>query len=510
MTTVARDPAWRAPRTLPKTLQSWLPLLAAFAAAIALRGWIGPNSDVTWLITVAEKVLDGQRLYVDLIEINPPASVLLYLPPVALAHLLHLRPELLVDACVFAAACASLWLAGVIADRARLLGGVDIRALALCVAGTLLILPAQTFAEREHIGVLALLPALTVFAVRAGGRSPDRMLAVAAGLGAGIAIAIKPHFAVAIAAALVATSLTVQSWRPLVAIENWAAAAVVGLYAVVIVAAFPMFITQVLPLVNDVYVPIRQPLSELIVSQGVVIWLLIALVLALAAVRGGALSSAPFRVLSAASTGSLLALLIQGKGWPYHAYPAQAFGLLAAATVVCARRDAVLPPALKEPIVRAAAAGVLITVAALSFCWMNRGIDARWMLEPIARSAPRPRLIAITANIAIGHPLVRQLGGTWVGRVCSEWITAGVLARRATGELDATTAARLGADEARERTMLTEDIVRGRPDIIIVEHIPIDWEAWARTSPTLAAELARYSEIARHDGVSILRRAGDG
>ena len=53
----------------------WLPLLTVLAAAIGLRLVVVANTDVSWLITLSEKVLDGQRLYADLVELNPPASV---------------------------------------------------------------------------------------------------------------------------------------------------------------------------------------------------------------------------------------------------------------------------------------------------------------------------------------------------------------------------------------------------------------------------------------------------
>ena len=97
----------------------WLPLLAVFAAAIGLRLVLVANTDVSWLITLSEKVLDGQRLYVDLIEVNPPASVFLYLPLVALARVLALRPEVVVDAGVFFAIGVSLGLASHILRQAR-------------------------------------------------------------------------------------------------------------------------------------------------------------------------------------------------------------------------------------------------------------------------------------------------------------------------------------------------------------------------------------------------------
>ena len=103
----------------------WLPLLAVFAAAIGLRLVLVANTDVSYLITVSEKMLDGQRLYVDLIEFNPPASIFVYLPLVALARGLALRPEVVVDAGVFFAIGVSLGLASHILRKMYRLEGTD-------------------------------------------------------------------------------------------------------------------------------------------------------------------------------------------------------------------------------------------------------------------------------------------------------------------------------------------------------------------------------------------------
>ena len=75
--------------------------------ALALRHLLAANTDVSWLLTVAERVLDGQRLYVDVIETNPPMAVLIYMPGVVIARALGLPAELVTDALVFAAIFAS-------------------------------------------------------------------------------------------------------------------------------------------------------------------------------------------------------------------------------------------------------------------------------------------------------------------------------------------------------------------------------------------------------------------
>ena len=89
-------------------LPRWLPLAAVFVAALIVRAIVPANTDVSWGLTMAEKWLDGARLYIDIIEVNPPATVYLYVLPAWLARLTGLRAEILVDALVFLAAGLSL------------------------------------------------------------------------------------------------------------------------------------------------------------------------------------------------------------------------------------------------------------------------------------------------------------------------------------------------------------------------------------------------------------------
>ena len=66
-------------------------VLAVVAVALALRATLRTNVDVAWLLTVGEKVLDGQRLYADILEVNPPASMIIYWPAILIARTLGLH-----------------------------------------------------------------------------------------------------------------------------------------------------------------------------------------------------------------------------------------------------------------------------------------------------------------------------------------------------------------------------------------------------------------------------------
>src|ERR1700733_4616458 len=87
---------------------SWLLIVALFAAAMLLQQRLPVNLDVSWLLVAGERMLDGGRLYVDIVEINPPMSVFAYLPAIILARATGLDSAVVTDGLVLALAAASL------------------------------------------------------------------------------------------------------------------------------------------------------------------------------------------------------------------------------------------------------------------------------------------------------------------------------------------------------------------------------------------------------------------
>ena len=113
------------PSTARLTLPRWLPLACIFVLAVFLRHVLVANTDVSWDLTAADKFLDGQRLYVDVIEVNPPATVLLYVVPALLGRLSGIPAEFFVDVLVFLAIGLSLWLSGRVLRNAGLVENAD-------------------------------------------------------------------------------------------------------------------------------------------------------------------------------------------------------------------------------------------------------------------------------------------------------------------------------------------------------------------------------------------------
>jgi hypothetical protein len=487
------------------SLPRWLPLLLVVVLAIVMRHAL--NTDVSWGLTMADKVLDGERLYVDIIEVNPPATVFLYVLPAWLGRLSGLPAEFFVYVLIFATTGISIWLAGCILRRS----GVSVGAgwmLANLAAAIVLILPGKNFGEREHIALIAILPVLATSLVRAHGKMPDGPLLIAAGICGGITAIIKPHFAIPIVLIAAVAALHARSWRPILAPENWIAACLLAVYAGVVMIAYPQFISDIIPMVTVVYVPVKASLARLLLDFATPIWF--AAVGLTALLKGRALFEPRYSLPLAASIGFLIGFFVQGKGWPYQAYPmlALALGVLVLAAIEHWQRESA--GFVAGPLSRLASALVVFCTVGLAMAWLNLNVDAAALAPAVRTIKPHPKIIALSDKLWLGFPLTRMVDGTWAGRAASLWITGCVWIRRHNETLDPQTAARLAAYVARDRVMFAEDVARNRPDVILVDgEQPAKWRAWANAYPPLAAQLNHYHKYRSVDGIDILRRDAD-
>ena len=402
-------PATAARLLLPR----WLPLVLLFLLAVVLRHGATINVDVSWCVTLAEKVLDGERLYVDVIEINPPATMFLYVVPALMGRLSGLPAEFFVDALVFLAAAVSLWLS----SRIMRGSGIDGDAgwtLASVVAAALLILPVHTFGEREHVALITFVPLLAAAVRRAKGEPPAQTLAIAAGISGGITAIIKPHFAAAIICTAAVAALHARSWRTFFAPENWIAAALLAAYAALVAAAYPQFVSDVLPMVMALYVPAKIPFATILFDFATPIWLAATALTVL--LKRRAVFAPPFSLLLAASVGFLLAFYVQQKGWPYQSYPMLALALIALAWAVIEQwREP--SPALARQFKRLAAGLSASLIVAASMVWLHLHADTEALAAAVGPIMPQPKIMALSSYLWTGFPLTRTVHGTWVGRV---------------------------------------------------------------------------------------------
>lgn len=501
------DGAFASPASTRRAGLAPVLVVACLVAAAAIHLSWPPPSDVSWLLTVCDRMLDGQRLYEDIAETNPPMSIWLYLPLVWLAAKLGASAEMVVVFAMIAVCVSTIALADRILDA---LPSRPSRAAWWIVATFALVAaPVYTFAQKEHFAAAFVLPALAAVAARAAGGRIPLWRAVAAGLCAGLTVAIKPHFALAIVLPVAVACAAARSLRPALAPECLVGAPAFALYIGAALLAHPEFLSDMLPVVSEVYAPYRMPFGTVLATPFV---LVCGICLAAWMLRSDLGRSPLDRTLLAAFVGFFCAYVVQGRGWPYHLTPAMTLAIIgfglslarpSAATGLKSSAAAVLTVAASLAVAASTAATALERWnGELAY---ERAVEAA--LSPLGRGL---RIALLSPDLTIGTPLHRMIGARLVNRGPSIWVAGhalGLLHWRPDDRL----AARWREIAERDRAAWLDMARASRPDVVIAAFTGRDWLAWAREDRETASFLDGYrlfaTVAAGGERVRILARA---
>lgn len=479
----------------------WLLIGAVFLLAILMRELVPLNTDVSWLLVVGERMLDGQHLYGDIIEINPPMAAFAYLPGVALGRLLGVDPRHVVDAQLLLLAMASLYAVSRVMRLSPAWAEANWGPFAIWAASVVTILPMHVFGQREHIATLTFLPALAVYALRSDRLSVPLWAILIAGLGAGITLAFKPFFAVPVALCMLASAVRARSWLVLFAPENIIAGVLAATISVGTYLLYPEYFTVTYPLVRDTYLSWSMPLSIIFLNAASLLFA-VAMLSVLLTNWGRPPDSLLLAAVFAAS-GFAVSFFLQRRGWAYHSYPMVAVAMLAMGYALT--KTAVAGPRSRR--FEIASAFMLAVTFVVGMLWFNVTVYVGPVRQAIEGLMPHPRILVLSGEAAIGHPLVRDIGGVWVSRQENLWLRVfGRLTREKTS-VDAATAARLNDYLALERKWLIEDFRKLPPDIVLVDNLRDGWGDWVRADAELSQLLKPYSLVRSVEGIDILRRA---
>ena len=508
-----------------------VPLVAVTFVLGALPHFLAaPIPDVSWLLYTAREMLGGARLYIDLVEVNPPLIVWLNLVPAALAARLGLSDIVVYRALVVAAALVSF----VVASRALGLLRTPAdpaarRLLCLMTAVALVPLAGGDFGEREHLLLILGLPYVLLVAVRASGVPVGAVLSLPAGIMAGVGIALKPYFLL--------LPLALEGWlllRRRTAIarpETLAMAAVAAAY----LAAIQLWATPFWELARDFggayYRFLQEPLL-LTAFTGHGAALALCAMLAYVVLRDRREDRPLWTVLLLATIALYGSAVLQRKGWRYHFYPSMATGLL----LLTLMATAAMPQArsLAARLYRAVATAVVVFVplsliagAILQLVRPERAPvigdpDLPALADLVRREIPGGSLLVLSTNMASAFPLVPLTDTRWASRFPSVWLLGALYH----DELGAPQPIRYRPAERQpplERYLLrsvAEDLSRHRPDLLVVLRPAPDRPEWGirrldyleyfSADPLIARELAAYGFLADVGEYRIYRRGAPG
>ena len=250
------------------------------------------------------------------------------------------------------------------------------------------------------------------------GEAPRTSMAVVAGCDAGLALSFKPHFALGMLCAVGWLAIHSRSWKVAFTPENLTAAAIALLYTASIIAFFPEFFTTIGPLVRDICIPVGLSFQALLEKPALPIWGVA--ILAIIVLKRRDRIDAACLLLLTTSLGFAAIFVLQRKGWPYHSYPMITLVMLALGYALASNT----PRTALDRTCRAGAIALFAILFARSMLWFDVAFDARPLQATVARLGPNPKILAISAEPGLGHPLVRALNGIWVSRQWGLWVQA--------------------------------------------------------------------------------------
>ncbi len=509
---------------------------AIFACiALTLAGQLNRPAppDMAFLLYAAGRLLDGATLYRDVVEINPPLVIWLNVPIELLARATHVS-EFVVYRLV-----TTVLVGGLFGFSYQLIRWYVLpdrppygRYLLLLLCFALFPLVGDDFGQREHF-VLALLTPyiLLVAAQRRGaalrGVGPRRSERVVIGVLAGVALALKPHFALAWLA-LVFFQPARGRWRA--APEVVWTVVFLGAYAAVVLLATPQFLAMALALGPAYLRYIREPwYSLLVLAPGaplVFVTLLAAIVL-----RRFSRDPILWALLATEVVACYLGGMAQQKGLRYHFYPSFALafvllGLVAADAPTAApwlsqRLYGRVARVLTVTIVLVVLAGRLVDIVGGSPADRRARADLDDLAGFVRAHAEGRPVGVLSYHIAAAFPLVNYAEVRLASRFPHLWL----LPVSYSDSLDAGGAliyhapADMKPPEKYLWDSVREDLTKSQPNVILVLRPARDaarnglrrlhYIAYFGRDPALASLFQRYQLVAEKGEYDVYQRVAD-
>lgn len=492
-----------------------------------LTGHLFPpiNHDVGAILDVSRRWVEGDTLYVDIIDENLPLTFIVHTLPIFTAKLLPGGVPFWFTAWVIAGIAASF-----IACRhlVRLVPSADHALTEALLPPVLLflftVLPNEHFGQREHIMFVASAPYLLASMARAEGVAMTRLAGVTIGLVAGIGLAMKPHF-LAIPAAVELYLLTRRGWRTTFTDPiPWAIGLVALAHLVAMYTIFSDFGLFVMPLAVEAYAPIGDAGWRGVLTSNVMAPTLIALVIfgLFAVFLTGTLAA---RALVAFGIGAAGAAITQAKGWPYHVLPALSVAILLAVFTISQTVDRYLPLSrslhrLPVTVISATLMVLLYFQAALytpPFYKQREYEDSTGgiLRHIIEHNAPNRTIMALSPGIYPFWPMINYVDGRMTMRFLTMWVLQGIYAGCEEFPALYNAPDTMSDTEKFVFDAVSEDFARGLPDLLLVDQIPgmprcqgqfFDYLEYFQQNPTFADAFENYEHLMDYDRYKIYRR----
>lgn len=527
-------PGWRArlrwtasPERLTTPIGHAIYWLLVILPALGLIGYLFPpiNHDVGAELDVARRWLAGDRLYVDIIDINTPMVFLIHAIPEFLANQTGMIGAQWMTICTIVAILGSFWACMRVLARLPFEDHPLTRAfLPPTLMFLLAVIPNDMFAQREHLLVIAAMPYLMAAAARAKGEGLPLGLRIGVGLAAGIGFALKPQF-IAIPIMVELYIVYCIGWRAIFRdIVPWLVGGLAVAHVAFVVVATPEYFTFLIPLVLEVYARIGDE-NTLDVLTGPLIGPTLLALAPLTAASFVLSRSKLARTIAVFAVGGVLSAVIQAKGWRYQTLPALSATLLLASVTFAGVIDKYLP---HERAQQRFPVAMLTGVFMILFYYQQALFNPPYykqvqfddsptakLIHIVKTQAPHRSVLVLSPGIYPHYPMINYTGAQMAMRFQTMWPLQGIYADCEEFEPLYNKPERMSAVEAMFFNSVSDDFARIKPDLLIVDKIAgvprcqyrsFDYLEYFQRNPAFAETFRDYLMLIEFDRYAIYKR----
>lgn len=325
---------------MPNIRKLFFPFLTLTVTLSALVPWFivqlnrSVNSDVAWLSICAQRYISGVPLIEGCYDTNPPLSVLIYTPPYYLSRMTGIEPyysiyilvfALVALACFFTYKILSYW--DFISKNERII-------FTLAFAASVTIMTTISFAEREHLTALSLVPfVLAQYSITKKIALPGLIKYPPLALGA-LMMMIKPHYGLLPTILIIHRAVSQKRISVITDPDFLFLAFFTITYITAVFLWFPDFINTVLPDVISYYLPYNDPTSTLASIKILAFPIIALLTVSYIFFKNNRAKGDFFFICSLGALACLIAYFVQMKGFYYQLLPTYAFLLPAFFTIL--------------------------------------------------------------------------------------------------------------------------------------------------------------------------------
>lgn len=315
-----------------------LAVLVVFGLAIAYHAPNKLDHDVSYFLAAAHLVNNGDRLYVDLIDINTPASVFISQLSDWIASALHAPLDQTHKAVLLAVAGAAIALSFAVLSPLLRQPGLGRWCIAIGLPAVMLF-ATPAIGGREHLAVIGLTP--WVLSVAMAGRTTiNPALGAVLGVVAGCAMLLKPHFVLFGVAIALVELVRVQGRIDKLSLATWTAGIVsIALYLGLLLFV-PTYLSEMVPFTVETlgrYSSDRLQAVMSLVGSGKLIATLVLIYALVRPASGARFFSLPVTVAVVFLLTAIAIYIAQGFSFAYQLLPVK-MALALCAVFILARR----------------------------------------------------------------------------------------------------------------------------------------------------------------------------